>query len=1205
MDTTEKKRIKGAFVRELESFRRGGYRFDGSKKELFEGTQREAFDAYLDGIKHDQLEGYFEIPTGVGKTALFIAIIGCYLRATENMPDAPRILIHEPSNDLVVQTALAFADFMPEIAKTLEADDDRGRMLDWKNSDLELHYGKRHGAKNDHRVLVTTYQSQASDERKVERTTSLNYQVKKLCTFIASDRFTQEQRAQACRAIGTALGAHLKKGVTPEFIRQDHKMLSAAIEKCHSRDPELRDFLRDVRDLLDLPADNPLVAYRTATARDREAAVEGRTFKPEDFGLVIHDEAHYLTGPKYGPAAVDKFRGGIQLGVTATPEYSEDKTVANMLGHRYYHLPLNTAIERGDLCHVRPMLQKTNLRGNDRINLERARQFLEERHGQPLTGRQLEQLLNQEARNKAILKGYLTGKHPDTEERFLGQTGQIFAGGITHCSDFIRDANKLLDQPAYRPIRRWLRDEGLALIAPIHSNLPKEGAEINLGGKRRVCTKEEIKELHRRGKILLIISDQELKLGSDYPMDSYIADAVDRFSVPDATQRVGRGFRLDRPNPRYDHPGNPNKSCVVVNVIDEATHEMYRGTPHHPIHALEILHGAEHRPPMPRKGAITRFARQPPEVSESLQQLGFEFITRTEALRAVAKKFEDGKKKQELPDKDDKWLTSDETTTIPGGSRLSVQAVVKAVIWAYDSERLGIQQIPCNGQIIRVQKLQSRGGRQPVCIYREDWPKVERAADVAPKRALPEKDDEWLSLVEGSSLPGGRRVALQKTAKEIAEAYNSEELGLQEISCNGQMIRVQRMQSGSQQPVCIFREDWPKVELAAGVSGAMSLPVKDENWLSVLESRRLPGAERTKIKVAVKAITEGYDVSRRGVQQIHYNGQVIRVQKMKSGVQQPICIYREDWPRVELAAEETAWTTLPEKDGEWVTLSEARNLPGGGRGRIMETAKAIIDKYEGKKLGVQILHHHGHDIRAQKMQTGTLQVVCIYREDWPEVESAAGVASIAELPAKDDKWVALNELSRFSGGQRVDVVAAAKAVVAAYDPERAGPQNVRHNGQTIRVQKVNSKGQQPVCIHREDWPKVELAAGLTPGVVLPKKGDDWLSARDIRAIPGAYRANIEKAVKAITSKYDMELSGIQEITHNEQTVRLQNMQSGPARTVCIYRDDWPKVELAADLEPRSADANLKSKRIAPKDLTPGGSDLKRSGRARGTGVGQE
>src|SRR5262249_31648731 len=154
-DGPGKKRIIAAFIKELESFKRGGYGF------LFEGTQREAFDAYLDGLKNGHREGYFEIPTGVGKTANFIAIIGCYQKATENTQDAPSVRTNESRTDLEGRPALAFAAFMPAIAKTIETEDDRGRMMDFDNSKVELHYSKRKGAKNGHKVLITTYQSQA------------------------------------------------------------------------------------------------------------------------------------------------------------------------------------------------------------------------------------------------------------------------------------------------------------------------------------------------------------------------------------------------------------------------------------------------------------------------------------------------------------------------------------------------------------------------------------------------------------------------------------------------------------------------------------------------------------------------------------------------------------------------------------------------------------------------------------------------------------------------------------------------------------------------------------------------------------------------------------------------------------------------------------------------------------------------------------
>ena len=147
--------------------------------------------------------------------------------------------------------------------------------------------------------------------------------------------------------------------------------------------------------------------------------------KPEDFHLVIHDEAHYVNGENMARAAVDKFQGAIQLGVTATPEYSRNRTVANKLTHRYYNLPLNTAIEARRPVPRPPNADQNEVDGTGSDQPESCQGVSEQQHGKPLTEGQMEQLYNQ-ARNRAIIKAYITGVHPDTEARYLGQAGHDF-----------------------------------------------------------------------------------------------------------------------------------------------------------------------------------------------------------------------------------------------------------------------------------------------------------------------------------------------------------------------------------------------------------------------------------------------------------------------------------------------------------------------------------------------------------------------------------------------------------------------------------------------------------------------------------------------------------------------------------------------------------------------------------------------------------
>ncbi len=111
--------IERRFVRNLRDFGRRGYRL--GKYQLREGTQREAFDGYRAGLEAGQRHGYYEIPTGVGKTAEFIALTKNYLDAVDatgggKEDDAPRALMVVPTERLVVQTAKAIARFLPEIA---------------------------------------------------------------------------------------------------------------------------------------------------------------------------------------------------------------------------------------------------------------------------------------------------------------------------------------------------------------------------------------------------------------------------------------------------------------------------------------------------------------------------------------------------------------------------------------------------------------------------------------------------------------------------------------------------------------------------------------------------------------------------------------------------------------------------------------------------------------------------------------------------------------------------------------------------------------------------------------------------------------------------------------------------------------------------------------------------------------------------------
>lgn len=555
------------FFDNLKAFADGGYRFS-DEYSLYKQSQQEGFQGYIDGLAQGHKHGYIELPTGVGKTALFISLIKNYLEAANGDENAPRVLIAVPTEKLAVQTAKSIAKFMPEIAKTIETDGDEGKEIDWEKSDIGLQYGKMKHAHKKPKVLITTYQSLA----------------------------------------------------------------------------------RDTAD---------------------------KTYPPSEYGYVIYDEGHVITAPTFGKA-VEKFKDSIQLAVSATPEYTETKTVGSRLPHRYFQLTLAEAINRGDLCNVRPAILKTGYRIDESL----FQKFMEQQGGTPLNQAQLQQLLNQETRNKAVIETYLRGADPDSGERYFGQNGMIFCTGVKHADSIAEQFKKAMEKPGEgQALKRWLDNEQIELIAPVHGQakgawlkkdlLPnKSDDNRQFQGGKEWYTEDEIFDLHERGKILLLASVAKLKWGFDSPRDSLLFDLADRFSKVDATQIDGRAFRLD--------PENPNKTATVFNLMDENTEELYARYPKMiPIYCAEVIEGADFRPPARRPSAQVRFKEPPPGMEKSLQEAGFDIVTNIDAVRTISRENKANREMatKKAPPKDD-WLSAvDLKKAYVGGHEKFVQLI--------------------------------------------------------------------------------------------------------------------------------------------------------------------------------------------------------------------------------------------------------------------------------------------------------------------------------------------------------------------------------------------------------------------------------------------------------------------------------------------------------------------------------------------------
>ena len=543
------KALDAAFIESLSAFAANDYKFSNEYR-LYKQSQQEGFQGFLEGLKSGHRHGYIELPTGVGKTPLFIALIRNYLTVVNGREDEPRVLILVPTEKLAIQTAKSFVKFMPEIAQTIETEGDDGQEIDWKNSDIGLQYSRVKHAHKKPKVLITTYQSQARDQ-------------------------------------------------------------------------------------------------------------SGTTYPPEDYGFVIYDEGHVITAPTFG-LATDKFTHALQLAVTATPEYTKEKSVATRLPHLYFRLTLAEAISRGDLCNVRPAILKTGYT----IDNDLFEHLMTAQNGTPLNERRLQQLLNQEARNRSVIETYFRAADPDSEERYLGQNGMVFCTTIKHADDIVRQFKEALKVEDGIKVSEWLEREELELIAAVHGgskgswlrtgmlpNNPESDRRVD--GKIEWYTESEIFDLHEQGKILLLASVAKLKWGYDSPSDSLLFDLADRFSKVDATQIDGRAFRLN--------PDDPNKTATVFNLMDENTEELYKAYPHlSPIYCAEVIEGAEFRPPAKRPHAMVRFREPPPNLEKTLEDSGFELITNIKDVRLISSMNKKRREESILRPKSSEWLTAKE-----------------------------------------------------------------------------------------------------------------------------------------------------------------------------------------------------------------------------------------------------------------------------------------------------------------------------------------------------------------------------------------------------------------------------------------------------------------------------------------------------------------------------------------------------------------
>jgi superfamily II DNA or RNA helicase len=282
--------------------------------------------------------------------------------------------------------------------------------------------------------------------------------------------------------------------------------------------------------------------------------------KPEDYGLVVWDEAHqYLSENAQKMVAQFKAAGAVQVGLTATPRYYKGKELGISLrddeppafGKNWYELKVDKAIERKEMPPYENILINTSLEtGLGKIRPD------EEESGN------VAEAINRDDRNRIIADLYLNAEVPLTRVpegmetpppmRLAGEPTLVFGAGINHVHDIADEINKRLTPllKTDEKFRAALQAKGinpddpeLVIAAPIYSGGTKDYAGMSLDERQDLVKRYEAR------KVLMLVSTSVLQQSFDSKKTSVVIDAVPRQTYVGIAQAAMRACRNAKNKP--------------------------------------------------------------------------------------------------------------------------------------------------------------------------------------------------------------------------------------------------------------------------------------------------------------------------------------------------------------------------------------------------------------------------------------------------------------------------------------------------------------------------------------------------------------------------------------------------------------------------------------------------------------------------------
>ena len=234
-------------------------------------------------------------------------------------------------------------------------------------------------------------------------------------------------------------------------------------------------------------------------------------FKDDDFDYLIVDEAHHAAADTY-QKVLSYFKPSFTLGLTATPERADDKSILEIFKNTAHKLDIQTAVEIGELVPVRCIRIHTN------IDLTKVR-F----NSIQYNIRDLESKIYVPERNKLIV---------DTWMQYVqNKRTVVFCASVKHAEQ----------------IAEMFRDQGIKAAA--------------VSGNMKKSERMEFQEKFVDRQIQVLCACDLLNEGWDCPEIEVLFMARPTMSKVLYTQQLGRGMRL--------YQGK--ESLMVFDFVDNAS----------------------------------------------------------------------------------------------------------------------------------------------------------------------------------------------------------------------------------------------------------------------------------------------------------------------------------------------------------------------------------------------------------------------------------------------------------------------------------------------------------------------------------------------------------------------------------------------------------------------------------------------------------